>query len=381
MNVMVGLLVIFLAGITAIVWFVLRSRNLHIWIVPYLASQVRKLFRPGVKKKKVYFCFVDHYEPYILNDDDDLARRRVQRWCESYPPIADRHADSSGRRPVHSFFYPEEEYKDYHLYPLAELCKAGYGDVEIHLHHDNDTADGLKAKINSFKDILFARHGLLRRDPETGEIIYAFIHGNWALDNSRPDGRWCGVDNEIEVLVDTGCYMDMTMPSAPSDTQTSKINSIYWARGRPGKRKSHNRGRDVTVGEWGKPGELLLLQGPLTLNWRNRKWMVMPKIESAEISYDSPPSEHRVELWESAGVTVKGCNDHLFIKVHTHGALDKNADMLFGGGFETLWGALERRFRDREGYELYYVTAWEMYQKVKELAVGDQPPRHPGVVR
>ena len=85
-------------------------------------------------------------------NDDDLARRRVQRWCESYPPIADRHADSSGRRPVHSFFYPEEEYKDYHLYPLAELCKAGYGDVEIHLHHDNDTADGLKAKINSFKD-------------------------------------------------------------------------------------------------------------------------------------------------------------------------------------------------------------------------------------
>jgi len=378
MTIIIGLLVLFV-GFVVTAWFVLRSRNLHIWIAPYVAGQVRKLFRPNVKNKKVYFCFADHYEPFILNDDDTLARKRVQRWCESYPKIADRHADSSGRRPVHTYFYPEEEYRDYFLDPLTEMCKNGYGDIEIHLHHDNDTADGLREKINSFKETLSGRHGLLRRDPDTGEIIYAFIHGNWALDNSRPDGRWCGVDNELDVLVETGCYMDMTMPSAPSDTQTSKINSIYWAKGRPGKRKSHNFGRDVKAGQWRNDRELLMLQGPLTLNWHQRKWGFMPKIESAEISFDAPPSAQRVELWEAAGVTVKGCDDHLFIKVHTHGALDKNADMLFGGGFETLWTELERRFRDRDGYELYYVTAWEMYQKVKQLATGENPPPKPGV--
>jgi hypothetical protein len=165
----------------------------------------------------------------------------------------------------------------------------------------------------------------------------------------------------------------MTMPSAPSDTQTSKINSIYWAKGRPGHRKSHDKGRDVAAGDWRKDRGLLIIQGPLTLNWRNRKWGLMPKIESAEISYDSPPTEQRVALWESAGISVKGCEDHLFIKVHTHGALDKNADMLFGGGFETLWSALERRYRDQENCELHYVTAWEMYQKVKQLASGKNP--------
>ena len=53
--------------------------------------------------------------------------------------------------------------------------------------------------------MLHERHGLLRAGPETGKIIYSFIHGNWALDNSRPDGRWCGVDNEIDILVETGC--------------------------------------------------------------------------------------------------------------------------------------------------------------------------------
>ena len=69
------------------------------------------------------------------------------------------------------------------------------------------------------------RHGLLSRDRYTGEVGYGFIHGNWALDNSRPDGRMCGVDNELDVLRETGCYADFTLPSAPSPTQTRKINS------------------------------------------------------------------------------------------------------------------------------------------------------------
>jgi hypothetical protein len=51
---------------------------------------------------------------------------------------------------------------------------------------------------------LHQRHGLLRKDPVTGQVLYAFIHGNWALCNSRPDGRWCGVKEEIKILLETG---------------------------------------------------------------------------------------------------------------------------------------------------------------------------------
>ena len=221
-----------------------------------------------------------------------------------------------------------------------------------------------------FKSLLFNKHGLLRKDDTSGNIIYAFIHGNWALDNSRPDGRWCGVDNELEILEQTGCYMDMTMPSAPSDTQTTKINAIYWAKGRQGKRKSHNQGRDVEVGKWKNEGELLMVQGPLTLNWKKRKMFLMPKIESSEISFDSPPSIERISLWEKAGISVKGAEEHIFIKVHTHGALEKNSGMLFEWGFDRLWTDLEDSFRDRAGYNLYYVTAWEMYKTIESLAIG-----------
>jgi len=44
------------------------------------------------------------------------------------------------------------------------------------------------------------------------------------------------------------------------------------------------------VGQWGAPDELLLVQGPLGLNWRRRKLGLVPKIENAEISADAPPT-------------------------------------------------------------------------------------------
>lgn len=363
------LLVLVVTGLCGFLfWRVLKSRNLDIWILPYLKQSISRRPSPKGKITKVYFCFVDHYEPYMLNTDDIIAEKRVKEWVEKYPLVAKQHRDSAGNIPKHTFFYPIEEYREDLLDKIADLCHRGYGDVEIHLHHDNDTKDGTSSKLLEFKQILFDRHELLRRDPETGEIIYAFIHGNWALDNSRPDGKWCGVDNELEVLEKTGCYMDMTMPSAPSDTQTRKINSIYWAKGCNGKRKSHDTGRDAVVGNWKQKGELLMVQGPLTLNWRQRKNYIMPKIESGEISYDAPPSDTRVRLWEKTGVCIRGAEQHIFIKVHTHGALEKNSRMLFDWGFDSLWSSLESQFRDQPGYELHYQTAWEMYQTIKEIS-------------
>lgn len=353
---------------------VLRSRHMDLWISAYIAQWPRRTWRPRpaqpAETRHVYFCFADHYEPYWGKASQDTARARVQRWLADYPVIAARHRDSDGRVPQHSFFYPEEEYDEIILDGLAGLCKAGFGDVEVHLHHDNDNAAHLRTTLQAFTRRLHERHGLLRRDPQTGQILYCFIHGNWALDNSRPDGRWCGVDDELSVLVETGCRCDMTMPSAPSDTQTGKINSIYFARGHAGCSKSHDHGRDCAVGGWGKDGELLLVQGPLMLNWSDRKLGLMPRIESAEISADAPPTAARVRLWERAGVTVRGAENHVFIKVHTHGAEERAAQALLGGGMDLMWTELERQFRDRPGYQLHYVTAWEMAQTVQRLCQG-----------
>lgn len=355
-------------------WALVRSRNMHYWLGEYLRQAPRRMARAAAPIRHVYFCFADHYEPYGGTQDRERAHRRVQQWVEQYPLVAARHRDSFGRPPQHSYFYPIEEYDAQLLDQLAGLTRAGLGDVEVHLHHDNDNAENLRSTLQEYVRVLRERHGLLRLDPATGKPVYCFIHGNWALDNSRPDGRWCGVDNELDVLLQTGCIADMTMPSAPSDTQTRKINSIYFARGQAGCRKSHDTGRAVAVGQWGAANELLMLQGPLSLNWKDAKFGVLPRIESAELSYDARPSAHRVALWGRSRVAVKGAEEHVFIKVHTHGASERSIEMLFGAqGFELLWSELERQYRDREGCQLHYVTAWQMVCKVRELATRSTP--------
>jgi hypothetical protein len=349
-------------------WRVLRMRNMQYWIGTWVAWRAARLARPRPARRHVYFCFADHYEPYGGGADRAQAHARVRRWMELYPAIAGRHRDSFGEHPKHTFFYPAEEYDPELLDELAKLKARGLGDVEVHLHHDNDTADNFRRTISEFARTLHERHGLLRREAD-GRLAYCFIHGNWALDNSRPDGRWCGIDNELDILVATGCEADMTMPSAPSDTQTRTINSIYFARGRDGCRKSHDTGRAARVGDWSRPGELLLVQGPLTLNWKEGKWGLVPRIESAELSFDAPPTAHRVRLWGECAVTVTGAEEHVFIKVHTHGATEKSMRMLFDEhGFERLWSELERQYRVDADHTLRYVTAAEMVARIRGLA-------------
>ena len=230
--------------------------------------------RGGIKHHqaplKVLFTICDHYEPYWNNVNSQDAYRRVNTWVEKYQRIASEHSDCLGSHPKHCFFYPEEEYKRDLMEMIAEICRNGFGEVEIHLHHDNDTADNLRKTLIDFKNRLYCDHGLLSTEKNSSDVRYGFIHGNWALDNSRPDGRWCGVNNEIDVLLETGCYADFTMPSAPDITQTSTVNSIYYAVDDPNKPKSHDTGVLARAGD-SNTAALLCLQGPLALNFKSRK--------------------------------------------------------------------------------------------------------------
>jgi len=357
------MMLIVFAGIA--IWIILKSRNMHIWIASYIKQSL--ITKVSTKEKHVYVCLADHYEPYFESVDQVTARARVSRWMKGYNEVAVKHTDSDGRHPQHSYFYPEEEYDEWVLDEIQKICESGLGDVDIHLHHDNDTADNLTKTLNGFKKLLKEKHNLLRTDAN-GEIIYGFIHGNWALDNSRPDGRWCGIDNEIDVLINTGCVYDMTLPSAPSDTQTTTINSIYFAK-EDGHCKSHDKGRAATTySNKAAADELLMIQGPLMLNWKSRKLGLIPRIEASELSYDAPPTEYRAKLWGKASISVEGAEEHVFIKLHTHGLQDLNMDMFFdNNGLEDLWTSLEKQYKDKEGYTLHYVSAWEMYEKVNSL--------------
>ena len=227
----------------------IRKRDLDRWLVPYVIQAFkRRSPRPGAPVH-LLLCIADHFEPGNGGASAAQARERVERWVRGLSPLVrTSFRDSDGRPPRHTFFYPLEQYDPEHLDALAELCRQGFGEVEVHLHHEDDTPEQLRARLMAYKELLARRHGLLPREKQSGEIVYGFIHGNWALDNSRPDGRCCGVNNELDILRETGCYADFTLPSAPDPTQTRTINSIYYAVDDPLRPKSHDRGIPVGTG-------------------------------------------------------------------------------------------------------------------------------------
>lgn len=348
------------------VWLLLRARNMQTWIGSYvLRERPPKVAGPI----HVMFCFVDHFEPMWHGAGLPTQNARVERWCREYPELASRHRDADGRPPQHTFFYPEEEYAEEHLDRIAALCADGFGEIEVHLHHDNDTESNFRESISRFGRILHERHGALPRDPVTGEIRFGFIHGNWCLDNSRPDGRWCGIDNELILLRELGCYADFTLPSAPSDTQTRTINSIYYATDDPARPKSHDTGVRVRAG--GQPsGDLMIVQGPLRLNWRERRFGVLPRIEASDVRRGCPPTAARVDAWVETGIHVQGRPEWVFVKVHTHGTQEQDMDTLLGTAADAMYSHLEQAYNDGERHVLHYVTAREAYNIIKAAEAG-----------
>ncbi|RKF14566.1 hypothetical protein DBZ36_17160 [Alginatibacterium sediminis] len=339
------------------------------WIFSYLKNR----FSPKAKVNgptHILFCFVDHYEPqWGKTTTYEQECERVDRWHRDYPKVAGKFVDADGCYPKHSFFYPEEEYRFEHLEKIADLCARGFGEIEVHIHHDDDTSDNLRQTLESFTEKLHAQHGAFSRCPESGKLQYAFIHGNWCLDNSRKDGKWCGVNDELIVLKETGCFVDMTFPSAPSETQPAMVNQIYYAKDDPLKPKSYDIGQQVEVGAapW---GDLMLITGPLGLNWKTRKSGVFPKIENGDIRWNMPPTKHRVDLWVDANIHVKGRPEWVSIKIHTHGTQDQDLDTLLGQPFEEMCQYLQDKYNDGENYVLHYVSARELYNIVKAAEDG-----------
>ncbi len=343
-------------------------RHAEIWLVPYLRDRLRKSMRFR-KPKRAWIVIADHYEPLGQGASPETALGRVARWRNRWPRIADESPrDAAGQRPQYSFFYPQEEYRSDLLEGIAEMVRAGIGDVEVHLHHENEQRDSFLQKVTEFCRCLSEGHGLLRQ--QNGRTVFGFIHGNWALDNSRPDGANCGLNGEIALLRDLGCYADFTMPSIPSPTQGRVVNQIYWCTNNSDNRpRSYDRGIEATVGG-GRQGDLLMITGPVGLRFGGR---LMPRVETGEIAGYDMPTPARVSRWFDL---VPAIGDDLFLKLFTHGAAERNISPLLDGGLGSLfrWIAEEA---ERRGIELHWATAWQMYQAADALIAGREPVSAP----
>ena len=322
---------------------------------------------------RIFYAVCDHYEPKWQRPAKSIEQQRVARWRDDLPRVAEGITDSIGNRPKHTFFYPEEEYEREYLDVLQQLCEAGLGDVEIHLHHDNDTAENLTANLLRFAETLHNNHGFLQRRTD-GLLSYGFIHGNWCLDNSRPDGRWCGVNNEIDVLRQTGCYADFTLPAAPSPAQTKIINSIYYAIDDPDRPKSHDTGVAAAVGQTPPDDSLLMIQGPLAIDYDDRIRGVIPRIDYNNYQGIRGPSMRRMRRWIDAAVHVAGNPNWRFVKVHTHGCEEGNMDILLGQPMRQLHQDLAAAATDDPNFKYYYVTARQMADLVHQAEAGQTEP-------
>jgi hypothetical protein len=332
-------------------------RNIHRWLPGYVDASFRQLSkaRPaGPTHLLVAVC--DHYEPLWGNASVERGAARVERWRTRYPELVRGLRDADGRPPRHTFFFPGEQYRPEYLQALAELARAGLGEVEVHLHHDGDDAEKLTRDMYGFLRA-YAQHGHLSRDGD-GRLRYAFIHGNWCLANSRRDGRWCGVDAELSVLFDTGCYADFTFPSAPDETQPSLVNQIYWPLGDPKSARAHETGERARVGQ-AMQDRILMIQGPLAIC--RRPGSLRPRLDAAALTARDPGTRSRIRTWISRGVGIEGRPEWAFIKLHTHGAPDEQAESLLGAPGRQLHEVLTREYNDGERFVLHYVTAREMY--------------------
>ncbi|HTS66835.1 MAG TPA: hypothetical protein VMH28_32650 [Candidatus Acidoferrales bacterium] len=308
----------------------------------------------------VFFLVTDHFEPgsekYSL----------VQRWLDEYPAMAQRHRDSTGRAVQHTWFYPAEQPIDRNLEALKTLVSAGYGEVELHLHHGPDTFESARRRFQE-GIAWFQRFGFLKG--ADGATHFAFIHGVWALDNSRYNTDYCGVNRELQLLRELGCFADFTFPSLGQESQPAMVNSIYMATDddRP---KSHNYGVPLQVGLQ-PAGDLLIFEGPLVIAPAVDPKRLFFVIDDGDVHPAVPSGSRRVDYWMRSRIHVKGRPDWQFIKVHCHSAQDaSNTTELLGSHFDAALSHFEKTYNDGVHYVLHYVTAREAYNLARAAADG-----------
>ncbi|MCK5097005.1 MAG: hypothetical protein KAR45_02825 [Desulfobacteraceae bacterium] len=341
----------------------LNNRGFQYWLPYYFLKQLSFKEKPDQNKPiHLFLCIVDHFEPFNGNVDYKTALERVKVWKRKYPQFADQHRDIDGKPVQHTWFYPP--HLDHRLLPyLVELCQEGYGDIEMHLHHNHmkpfpDTSKTLKDKILKCIDD-YGKFGIFRQSD--GFSKFAFIHGDWSLDNSGGD-HLCGINNELTILNECGCYADFTFPCL-NQSQPAMVNSIYYAFDDETKAKSYNRGLVVAAGKGEPENALLMIQGIIGIRFDKTK-KIFISIENSDLDFNNLPTPERVDYWVANAISIKEKSNWKFIKLHTHGAPEERWPANFGCPAHQTIEYLETKYNN-EKYKLHYVTAREMYNLVK----------------
>lgn len=367
---MISIFSVIFAGL---VLTVIVRKKMHYWLLADIKRSVLMYMKQAPNDTiHIMFGFMDHFEPGHQGADLEKQRSRVSAWCEGYPELASKHQDADGKHPQHTFFFPPHYDNEDHLERITELCSKGYGEVEMHLHHDRhgawpDNDETLRQKINECIES-FSRCGVFCLP--NGDRKYAFIHGDWALANSLDNGEHCGVNDELTILKQTGCFADFTFPVC-NETQPSLPNTIFYGSSNSEKPKGYNQNPvPVEVGKKRSDG-LMLIQGIIGLRWKSRTHRLKPSIEQSNIDKSDYPFADRIDYWINKRIHVKGRENWIFVKIHTHGVREVDREEVLGSLANEMYTHLETQYNDGVKYKLHYVSAREMYNIIKAAEDGN----------
>jgi hypothetical protein len=228
-----------------------------------------------------------------------------------------------------------------------------------------------------FRDVLAEEHHCLCRENPTSEPRYAFVHGNWALANSA-GGKFCGVDSEMQILAETGCYADFTLPSAPDRSQVPRLNAIYQCGHPLTEACPHRSGPGLSVGD--KPALPVIFTGPLVFDWKRRvRGLPVPRIDDGALAQNYPLDLDRLKRWRGAHISVKGRPEWTFIKLYSHGFFEWDQDAMIGEQMKRFMNEV-MEFGDRTSqYKITFASAREAFNMV--MAALDGHGGNPGTYR
>ena len=349
------------------------------WLSAYPSWRIRRMIATATGSAaaapSIILIVANHFEPAWSSTRVALNKReqvsRVISWCAKAKRTGESIRDFDGVPFKHTNFYPAEQYSYELLDLLAALQSEGFGEVEIHLHHGvdrPDTAENLRNVLVDFRDRLAGEHKCLSRMMAAPTPMYGFVHGNFALANSA-GGRCCGVDSEIQILAETGCYADFTLPSAPDQSQVSIINAIYQCGGRLDRRRPHNTGLSLSTAR--PPSLPILITGPLVFDWSKRKYRLpWPRLDGGALARNQPLDGARFHNWIEAGISVQGRPDWIFVKLFCHGFFPQDQDYCIGEPLiRSLDAVLNTAHRTGE-FKIHFATAREAFNIAMAAAHG-----------
>ena len=360
------MLVLMLAAVVAVGFYALKiGWKFYRWDVGNWAYHYWTADNPDPPvpdhEKHLIFVMVDHYE-HGGPRDKERGTRENAIWCDKFMEISDRHLDDYGNNFRYTWFYPFDHHNGEIMERLSSMAHGGYGEVELHWHIGSKSVvnrDNFSAKLSEAIEWFQSFGALITA--EDSKTAFAYVAGVWDLDAGRGGSETHGITDQIEKLVDQGCYADFTFSTIGSPAQPSTVNSLYYVTDDPEQAKSYDTGQPSQVGT-NVDNQLLIFQGPSAISW-------LGYLEYGAIEDDPRFEPHRVPKWIDANIHVHGRPEWIFVKVYSHGA--QSQDVVLAHDMDRMLASLREHCQQR-GIKLHFMTAREAFNVIKSAEDGNQ---------